>query len=339
LTQRALDVDWLQSAEFFFRWWLHELSYFVPPRWREIFARDEVPVLAVRRAERTETANSSQSHEVCVPLSADRQEGLLLLGPGTFYVHRVELPSLSTKNLAQAVHFEALRCNPLVRNLSCLDYRVAGRDYLKRCIHVDLFVVRQRTLDYALDNARSLGITLVGACVDGGDADTWLPRLLRPKRRLGVLSVRQRRVVRTALVRSAGAAALTILIAIRLHIAEANAQAKLAHLETIVRANEPQRLRLQMLGKEIEALNSLRQGTKTFAELAKLTHLLPDSVWLNQFTTTEDGAHIQGVAQKASSLIEMLSASPMFTKVSFSGPIIRDNSQNLEQFSLDLDMK
>ena len=339
MTQRALDIDWLQSAEFFFRWWVHELSYFVPARWREIFARDEIPVFSVRRPERIETAASSQSQEVCVALSGDRQEGLLVLGTKTFYVHRVELPFLSTKNLAQAVHFEALRCNPLARNLSCLDYRVARRDYLKRRIHVDLFVLRQRTLDYAIDMARSLGITLVGVCVDGGGKVTRLPRLLQPQGRLGALSVRQRRLLRTVLIRSSGAAALAILIVIRLHITATHAQAQLAHLETIMRANEPQRLHLQMLGKQIETLNNARQGTKVFATLIELTRLLPDSVWLNQFTATKDGAHIQGVAQKASSLIETLSASQMFAKVSFSGPIIRDNRQNLEQFSLDLDVK
>lgn len=105
--------------------------------------------------------------------------------------------------------------------------------------------------------------------------------------------------------------------------------------------------RVEALKKEIEALTkdiATIRGFKdkrptTLTLLKELTNVLPKTVWLTRVRITETNADIEGYANSATEIISKLEASPLFRKVEFASPTIRDTRLNADRFVIKMELE
>lgn len=102
---------------------------------------------------------------------------------------------------------------------------------------------------------------------------------------------------------------------------------KRAQVDEVNRKVQDQRARLGYL------LATVRGRARPSDILRELTGLLPDSAYLSELTFRERTVEITGLAPSASQLLPVIEASPLFTGVEFSAPIVAQGA-GLERFRI-----
>jgi general secretion pathway protein L len=104
-------------------------------------------------------------------------------------------------------------------------------------------------------------------------------------------------------------------------------KAKMTQVEAVNRRVQEQRARLAYLTATV-------RGRARQAEiLRELTVLIPDSAYLSEMTFRDKTVEITGHAPSASQLLPAIEASPLFTGVEFSAPIVAQGA-GLERFKI-----
>lgn len=112
-----------------------------------------------------------------------------------------------------------------------------------------------------------------------------------------------------------------------------NAQAKaVAVRKAVSEADAQQALLTAPRIRRIEGISVLQ----TWEEL---TRAIPGTAWLTTIRLDGKTVQIEGYAQAASELISMLSAVPIFSKVEFVTPVIRDTQVSAERFQIRLQVE
>jgi general secretion pathway protein L len=104
-------------------------------------------------------------------------------------------------------------------------------------------------------------------------------------------------------------------------------KSKMTRVEAVNRLVKDRRLRRDYL------LATVRGRARTPEILRELTGLLPDAVYLSELTFRERTIEITGLAPSASQLLPVLEASPLFSGVEFSAPIVAQGA-GLERFRI-----
>jgi len=90
----------------------------------------------------------------------------------------------------------------------------------------------------------------------------------------------------------------------------------------------------------IDYLNNLRRGGSPVLDILKeLSERIPKGVWLKRFDFSEKGIQLEGNANSASELLQILDASPMFGDVKFLSAINKDLRTGKEKFRIGLKLK
>ncbi len=89
--------------------------------------------------------------------------------------------------------------------------------------------------------------------------------------------------------------------------------------------------------QEIQRL--LVQAGDPYVELVRLTHLLDDSVWLLSFDLRGDKLRIDGMADNAAELMQLLSEQPGYVDVRAPSAIRREQRSTQERFVLDIGLR
>jgi general secretion pathway protein L len=109
--------------------------------------------------------------------------------------------------------------------------------------------------------------------------------------------------------------------------------AALAELAPRVREAEQLAAAVDRARREVETLRSFEaQHLRLLPVLRELTELLPQDVWLTNFSADRKGLELAGFANAASQLIPLLEASPAFDRVEFTSPVTKGRDR--EQFRL-----
>lgn len=107
---------------------------------------------------------------------------------------------------------------------------------------------------------------------------------------------------------------------------------RLVEVEAVNRQLQEQRARLAYLQSTVSA------GASQARILRELTGLLPDSSYLTELTYRERKIEIRGFAPSASQLLPAIEASPLFSGVEFSAPIVTQSS-GLETFRIRMQLE
>ncbi len=96
------------------------------------------------------------------------------------------------------------------------------------------------------------------------------------------------------------------------------------------------RAEAESIEKKIVYLNQLQNSRPSVLDmLAEMSKKIPDTVWIQQFTLSDKGLQIEGIADSASELVPILEASPVFKDVGFLSGITKER-EGKERFLMGL---
>lgn len=350
----AIDLDFRK----FFRWWTGELAFLVPgpvkkllggAREYVVLRRDDGGLAVSHLGPEGEQPigrfgldeDGARARERLYEESPELAETKLLLrlAEGQALRKSIKLPQAAEENLGQVLAFEMDRLTPFKADQVYYGARVANRLQATRQIGVELVLTPRAKLDALLDDLAACGwrpdlVDMAGSAASPGAYN------LLPEKYRSVGS----HWPRTAGIALAGVVAVLLAALAALPIWSASSTA--ADLEERVR-------KVGKVAKEVEALrqeteNLLHQAS--FLEekkrkepvlldmLEELSRVIPDNTWLNGLQYKDRRIVMQGQSPSASSLIQMIEASPHFKNTSFVSPVTKDTGSGLERFQIASDV-
>lgn len=337
----------------FLRWWGGELAFLVPERLQKLLGRKRARMVLSKAADALDVAyvdDAGERHLGRFTLdeagSAERErlfvetpalsdaEVLLRLLPEQSLQKIAKLPAAAEDNLQQVITFEMDRLTPFKADQVYFGVRVIEKLPETRQIRVELALTPKQTLDPLLDELAACGWRPdrvdVGPGYAGSGHDL-LPEKFRP---------RKNKLPQVLAAISAVAFGLLLLAALLLPVLMDRA---------LVRELEKD---VKTAGKTAKEVESLREGvqkleheTGFLAErkrtepamldmLNELTRVIPDQTSLYGLQYRDRKVVIQGHSPAASSLIELIEASPYFKNTSFVSPVIKDITSGQERFQI-----
>jgi Tfp pilus assembly protein PilN len=194
-------------------------------------------------------------------------------------------------------------------------------------------------LKYQGDTAKVAAFAAIGALAE---------TLLTKERGLnmltkGVYKEQKPPVAVTVVLVAAIVAAFAAYVAAPLRVQEQ----RLAEITRQISLKRSEVKKVEVLKKEVEALNAEIESVKSFKDgrpldlnvLKELTTVLPKNTWLTRCRITETGIDIEGYAASATELLPKLEASPYFRKVEFASPTFRDVRMSADRFVIKMEIE
>jgi general secretion pathway protein L len=111
-----------------------------------------------------------------------------------------------------------------------------------------------------------------------------------------------------------------------------------AELETL----RPEVTAVRRLARDVETLKARQEALRAFAKsrqsmtllLEEVTRTLPDHTWLLNYRYEGERLTLEGRSSSATSLVEILGASPRLSDVRFQAPVTRDPTSGADRFQL-----
>ena len=344
----------LTAVRGFLRWWGAELRELLPNRTlllrtahaRRLVLSVEGPRLRLllEKAGRTESLGEAEADGngmiELVRLAKARPElpvGLRFGAQGC-YVRALELPAQAEADFGRILDLDMERTTPFRSADVLTGYCIAPGStapHGKRAVrHV---IVKRRTIDPLVESLRDLGIEPAFADCWSQDRQSGLPvNLLADVRREkqwrgpGLLPILGGVFVALAV------AAVAVPITRHRNVLEAlNAQTAAAKSEaaTVRQAVEAS----QAASAQIAAMQRLLNARVPLARIMEeLTAIMPDSAWVSDLRIDGGVVEFTGFAKSAASLVAPLENSPLFVQASLTSPVILDNTEDKERFSIRL---
>jgi len=350
----------------FARWWVGELGYLLPPRWRELgrLRRDHLVMwlagseLSVdlcsdhrqRHLGRYQLAQGigdqqQLSKAAVADLPALNVETVLQLSADAVLCRDLDLPPEAEENLRDVLAFEMDRQTPFSAERVYFDAEIVARPPDTPQLQVKLWVVPRQILDEALDRLSAFGIhpAIVNAfgndAGEAGSCDDSAVNLLPQERRAH--STRPARRLNLALT----ALALLLLVAavvlplVQQHTLVTNLQSLVANAAQQAKAMEQLHGELEKFSEQSRFVTQqLQNSPRIVPLLAEITRLIPDDTWLSSLSLSGDKLEIQGESPSASSLIALVEASRSFQHANFLSPVVQDQRTGNERFQLSADI-
>ena len=337
----------------FFHWWWGELSFLVPARlrgWLGTQARhlilspvgDEFTATYLDEtgshwlARFSLDAVGSEQRDTWLAETPGLAEAIpvLRLKPEHGLTRTLKLPLAAEENLTQVVGFEMDRLTPFKSDQVYFDARPVARSVPERSLTVMVWLTPRNRLDGVIDALAAWGWQPALVDLEGSHplgTYNLLPTKYRPTRNpwpgylnlgLGLLAV--------------------VLMAVLAALPAWSSYQQIDGLEQEVRrvskiAGEVDQLRQEMdkLQQEARFLQHKKRTEPVVSDLLEeLSLVIPENTWLNGLQYNEHKVVIQGQSPSASSLIELIEASPHFRNTSFVSPVTKDLGSGLERFQI-----
>ncbi len=264
---------------------------------------------------------------------AEQTRQLVLRVPADHALIRtLPLPLAAEKNLRQVMGFEMDRLTPFAAAQVYYDVIVLERQVEQRRLRVELTALPRTAVESVLAQLRQQGFSPDVLDVAGRRPElNLLPLEQRPRR--GVWAKRIRTIVIAVAVLLIGAAALLPIWQQRLLAIEVTTR-----IDPVQKAANQALVLRDQLDRALEASNILSHKKQTLPPqvdvLRELTLILPNDTWLERLQIKGDSLQIIGQSAKASALIRLIEASPLFSSATFMSPVTTDPRTNKERFVL-----
>lgn len=200
-------------------------------------------------------------------------------------------------------------------------------------VHV---IAKRNLIDPLLAQARGAGVPVSGVDVIGADGAVMGVNLLSRSETPPSLTRLTNRAIAIAAVVLGVIAAATVFLALQ---RQNDALAQL-EAQTLSTRKEAQAARKKVddavsLSERIGLLRQRRtESVRVVALWDEVTRRLPDSAWLTNMRVENETVWIDGYARSASELVAVVAASPMFSGVTLSAPVVREDGRASERFQL-----
>ena len=335
-------------------WWANEMLALLPHRLKELAQRRERRLLVdVDGARVTFTLRDGRAVRALGELDglpdrattpaviddvrhacAGRAIEVAVRIPAARALHRtVNLPIAAGRHLSAVLAFELDRYTPFKADQVYYGFAVKGRDRGKGELQVALTLVPRKEADPLLESLRGWGLEPTSLEVREGDAI-----------RVNLLPAAHREAPpifhlwRNRALAAMASALLVAVVAVPL-VQKMEIESRLEEQVALARGEALQadqvRKELQQLADEESAIVERRkQRPSSIQVLEELTHLLPDSAWLNRFEMTDARVTIRGEAANASDLVKLIESSGRFRGAAFEGAMTRDARTERERFTI-----
>ena len=359
-----LQGDRIDMAEFadlartapssFMRWWLGELSSFMPVRLRSgahqilpalvLDIREDETILKAQTSKRARELGRTGNVQADSPLSGlarlrsrryRRWPVVVRLAGGLGLRKTVDLPIAAKNNLGNLLRFELDRLTPFKAEEVCFAWRILetrqGEGRMTVALEMAPKTLVERAVERVGDHGRSVSrveiensndqkpINLLSETTARQTKKGWISRIL------------------PLLVFGLAAVAAWLPIDKQRRSIERLDQQIVAIKGT---ADETLALRKE-LDSELSKTGFLANAKNDHASmtwmLAELTALLPDQSYLIQLEVNGNSIRLQGLTDKASDLIAILDQSAVFSSPQFRSPVTRDQRSGKERFQITIE--
>jgi general secretion pathway protein L len=339
----------------FFSWWLGELVAMLPRRAARALglgrdrlvavvsadeARFALDTAAGRRALGAAPAQGAASdYEAALGgVELERCDVVVLLAADRALRRVVEIPA-GPGDLRRALEREIERFTPFRAEQVYFLYAAepAARD--GRMASVELAVAPRRFVDPVVDRLVALGAERRASWVGIAGIEAVLPA--GGGREAEEIAARP-----AALPRGLGLALGAVLVFGFAALAAPAAKLYLVRQDLAARAQAAERdaAQVRRLAGEaerrtagVEAVFAAKaQAPSIVRVLDRLTQLLPDDTFLDQFNVTGREIEIEGTTRASAALVRALESTPMFEKVVYVAPVTRDPATGAERFHFSL---
>ena len=107
-----------------------------------------------------------------------------------------------------------------------------------------------------------------------------------------------------------------------------------------VKAIEALRQESSSINADITTVRGFKESVPMTLDIMKeMTGIIPKNAWLTRLRITGETVEIEGYAASATELLPRLERSPLFKKVEFSSPTIRDTRLNADRFVIKMEIE
>jgi general secretion pathway protein L len=340
----------------FFAWWRRELSALLPAPlaqwWRgadrsvlvtlgtdgpsfDRLVGAERQAIALPAASAAPTPNPGLGAQLARAVGG-RFRQLLCLQDDQVLVRRIELPLAVEENLTQTLRFELDRYTPFKADQVYFNHRVVSRDSARQKLVVDLVLAARPVVDDQVARCRTYGLAIDGvvpAATVLRDGGGWLDLLPSSARGSGqpVLGLAWRILL--------GGLSLLLLAAVvvvpiwQKRQAAIDLMAPLATAKQEALEADQLRERLVKLTTDYNFLPAKKwEAHSTVRLLDDLSHRLPDDTFVIQLDFDGKTVQVQGESGSASTLVELLEASPLMRDVVFKAQLTKLMGSGSDRF-------
>ncbi len=346
----TLDLDALKrSAQHYGRWWRNQLITLLPAAWQKHWRLSDDTLYLHLHAEGHSAQIEVQGRQLSLDLTSpqsllhDYQHTLrahypharlsVVLPTSLVLSKTLYLPAAARENLAQVIAFELERQSPFPADQVCYGYRILDKRTASGKLHLRLSLLPKAIQERLLKPFAEAGLRpLTVVCPHDPAIDlspAWAqqtPHKRGAKRGLlfGVL-----------LLGLLGAIVLTPIWQMRALVIDLQDYEHGLRRQAV--AVSDLQMRKEQLDSTLHYLATRRPMDGFVSQhLEELAQLLPDEVWLQSLRVTATTLELQGLADNATRLIEILDASRLFDGVSFRAPVTRDHTTGLERFQINI---
>jgi len=349
-----------QSVKQFFTWWGRELFELLPKAWLRKFqvadntlllqsCPDGIRVVWINGSQRTDfgvfavnDAGRAAWQEVVLGNSrVSKASRTLLLSPKQCFNRHIMLPNQAATNLRQVMGFEMDRYTPIKAEDAYFDIVSASVPVQKGQFEAFFVVTPKALLEALLDQCRFFDLSPNKVSYSATQALQMeapkinvLPKSMRPTVN------KKERVLTMALVVvlliSLSVALTYPTWAIKNEVAEL--QARIAAIKDDVRLVGNMRTSIESTEAQIKSLLKKKTSRPYAVDiLLELTKRLPADSWLTNLRLTGGRLQIQGYSENATSLIQLLEDSPLFSNTRFTSPLA-SNKAPQQAFKIGIDL-
>lgn len=272
------------------------------------------------------------ARSVVMGIKADRHEITLTLPPELILERDLSLPLGVEENLRQVLGFELDRLTPFGVHQALYDYRIEGRRTVNQKLDLHIALAPKARVEPWLNALTGAG--MAPAVVD--PAGAWhkanlLPPDARP-RQGWLYSKINWLLMATPLCLLV--AVLTLPVWFKQGLTEI-LDRELKQVRQSASEILDLRERLEKNTHSARYVVDKRSNTPPVVDLLKeLTALIPDDTWVQQLELRQGQLQIRGEAALATTLLERLEASEMFSEVGFRSPLVQVPAKTKERFHI-----
>jgi general secretion pathway protein L len=269
--------------------------------------------------------------------SGRRRTATLRVTPDLFLERETIVPAAAEHDLKRVIGYDMDRLTPFQANEVFWTCAITKRDNERNRLHVRVAIVPRIRLQITLDALQSAGIVPVRIEADGTTGQQNAISLIEPRSNGGWFGPR----TNTFALGTCG-----ILAAVAIALPFVLQSVNQATLDARIDAMKPQVTQAEALRKKLASSATMTDVTTVARTqvgaplqfIASLTDVLPDDTFLTTISLRQRKLTISGRSAAAARLIGAMVTNPMIRNPAFAAPVIRDETNGGESFSIRADL-